>query len=201
MMKRKYKLLSLPLIISVLLISGCMTMQSSQTNNINMNVVNKQLIHLPKPSKLNMNLMATQILNAHYKKRSLVAQVQVEINSKKIALVALGGWGGEVFSIDYDGTTIRSHHLSLPHANIAVQNVLRDFLLTYLPISKLKDQLVTSDIKLHISAKQRIFTLYNKPIIKINYSNINPWVGTVVLHNLAAGYTIKITTISYKKIQ
>ncbi len=198
-MKNKSRILLLIPFAAALLASGCMTMQKSHSQNMNIRVVNGEAMRLPTPAQLHINLHATQILNAKYKQKSLTAQVQVEINNKKLVLVALGSWGGQVFSIDYNGSSIKSSHLKMPNAALGTNSILRDFLLTYVPTKELKRQLIFSHITLTASNKKRVFSVNGKPIIQINYTYKNPWKGTIVLHNFVQRYTIKIKTISYTK--
>lgn len=163
-------------------------------------VIKGQWITLPKPSELSFNVTATQILTAQYKIknkiRSYASQVQVEKTSSKLVLVAVAGWGGEIFSIDYNGVTIKTSSLPMPNATLGIQHVLTDFIFTYASKKELDKILSSTSIKLINKPRERLFVLNGKPIIRINYQNQNPWQGQVVLQNLKLHYTIIIKTIA-----
>ena len=60
-----------------------------------------QWIKLPTLRQLDLNRTATQILTAEYqikdKIQTYTSQVQVETTPEKLVLVAIAGWGGEIF--------------------------------------------------------------------------------------------------------
>lgn len=143
--------------------------------------------------------MPRNTLSATYKKESYTSQVQVELSSKHIILVALGGWGGEVFSIDYDGQTIQSSSLPMPNADMGVKHTLTDFIFTYASPERLRYILAPTDIHLSVQDKKRIFSIDGKPVMEIDYESADPWKGKVVIHNIKLGYTINISTVSIKK--
>ncbi len=198
MMKKHVVLLLL--LFDILLLPGCTTFfRSKSIKSPKVEITKGQWIQLPNPAQLGFNLTATQVLTAQYetkdKTKSYASQVQVEKTPTKLILVAIAGWGGEIFSIDYDGKTIKTSSLPMPHASIGIQHVLTDFIFTYASDNLIKTLLKSTDIKLKLKKQQRIFMLHNTPIIKITYQNKNPWKGTVVLHNLKLHYNITISTI------
>lgn len=184
-------------------LSGCALFRTKAVESPKVEIVKGQWIQLPQPAQLKFNLTATQILTATYniknKVYSYTSQVQVEKTPEHLILVAVAGWGGEIFSINYNGITIKTSSLPMPHANMGVQHVLTDFILTYASSDLLKSLLNSTKIKLKTTKYQRVFLLHNKPIIKINYKTANPWAGPIVLQNLNLHYTIKIATVTYKK--
>ncbi len=187
-------------LLSFLLLSGCTTLfRSNAVESPKVEILKGQWVTLPKPSQLGFNVNATQILTAQYKIKGKIkshtSQVQIEKTPSKLVMVAVAGWGGEIFSIDYNGITIKTSSLPMPNASIGIQHVLTDFIFTYASANELKKMLTSTQIKLISKNRQRIFMLNNKPIIKINYQSKNPWKGEVVLHNLKLQYKITIQTI------
>ncbi len=188
------------LITLAVLLSGCATLFRNKAVDIpKIEIAKNQWIKLPTPRQLDLNRTATQILTAEYqikdKIQTYTSQVQVETTPEKLVLVAIAGWGGEIFSIDYDGTKIKTSSLPMPNAALGITHVLSDFIFTYASSDLLKVILKPTKIRLTIKNRERILTLDNKPIMKIHYQYKNPWKGKVTLRNLALHYTIKITTL------
>ena len=173
--------------------------RSKSVESPKVEIIKGQWITLPIPSQLNFNVTATQILTAQYKIKnkikSYTSQVQVEKTPRKLVLVAVADWGGEIFSIDYNGVTIITSSLPMPNAALGIKHVLTDFIFTYASQQALNKILNSTQIKLIERPRERLFMLNNKPIIKINYQHKNPWQGQVILHNLTLHYAITIKTI------
>ena len=140
------------LIITVMLMNGCSLFQTKQTQSPTVELAPNQTIILPKPSELDFNLMATQILTAEYqingKTETYSSQVEIEKKGSNLVMVALGGWGGEIFSLQYNGTEIKSSSLPMPHANMGIKYALSDFILTYAPERVLHNIFKSTDIKI-----------------------------------------------------
>jgi len=186
----------------IIALSSCALFRSNNEDKPNVTFTKGQTVELPSPLALNFNLTATQILTAEYiikgKKDSYSSQVEIEKNGDKLIMVALGGWGGEIFSIKYNGQKIQSSSLPMPHASMGIKYALTDFILTYAPESVLKKMLQSTNITMQIKPLKRIFILNDKPIISIEYGSKNPWKGKVYLQNFIYHYTISIDTLSVK---
>ena len=186
-------------LVSTYILSGCAVFRTHSEVSPRIEVLPNQWVQLPTPAELGLHLNATQILSATYKKESYTSQIQVELSSKHIILVAFGGWGGEVFSIDYDGQTIQSSSLPMPNADMGVKHTLTDFIFTYASPSLLAHILAPTDIRLSVQGMKRIFSIDDKPAMEIDYEDADPWKGKVMIHNIKLGYTINISTVSVKK--
>jgi len=192
------------LVISILVFAGCASVPHAKKTVITREVTLApgQTVELPTPDKLGFDkVTATQILTAEYqvdgRPSSYTTQVQIEKTPKRLVLVAVAGWGGEIFSIDYQGEKIDASSLPMPNSSMGIQHVLSDFIFTYAPDTLLKTLLKSTDIRLVIKKNERQFLLKDKPILTIQYQYNNPWKGNVVLHNAVLNYTIKISTISF----
>lgn len=180
----------------VILLSGCAVLEPHHTQTPQVNFANKISIQLPAPAALGLNLNATQILTAYAMKKTYTAQVALEMMPKHIVLVALGAWGGQLFSIDYNGKSIKSRRLPIQHGGIGIQQTLLDVILVYGPTHVLRDMLRGTPIQLTVTPLSRVFTISGRPIIKIQYQYKNPWRGKIHLKNFAQHYRINIKTIS-----
>lgn len=188
------------ILLTITLTTGCTILHTKSTATTRLEIMPHQWVALPTPAQLPFNIKATQILTAKYiiKNKTSVysSQVQIEKTPDRLVLVAIAGWGGEIFSINYDGSSIKSSSLPMPNSNIGIKQTLTDFILTYAPQNLLRTMLKTTDIKLIIKPRQRIFTIQNIPITKIDYATDNPWKGDIVLQNFKYHYTIKISTVA-----
>ena len=133
------------------------------------------------------------------KKSVYTSQVQVEKTPEHLVLVALAGWGGEVFSINYDGNSIKTNSMPIPNVGVGIDHTLTDFILTYGDASLLKQMLKKTSIDLVDGPRKRVFLFQGDPIIKINYQHDDPWQGNVTIENLKYKYKINISTILCQK--
>ncbi len=192
------------LLISVMVfnLSGCMFLKKQQVETPRVTVSEGQTIELPTPEQLNLNLTATQIVSAGYvikgETKNYTSEVHVLVTPEKIVMLAVSGWGGQLFSVTYTGHTITSSSLPMPNANMGVEHTLTDFIFTYATPELLSSVLSSTRIKLVLKPNQRIFLIDNQPMMQIDYQNSDPWQGKVVVHNYELNYTVTIETIELK---
>jgi len=177
-------------------LTACVTMHPNPNLTTTITIDQQQTFTLPTPADLNMQLTATQLLSAQYGQKHYTTQIQVEATPQHLVLVALSGWGGQVFAIDYDGKQIHSSSLPMKNSNLGINHALTDFIFTYASPQVINAMLQGSTFTLKASPLQRQILQHGKPIIQINYQNTNPWQGQVTLHNLTLHYTVTITTVS-----
>lgn len=191
------------IIIFSILLSGCAMFKVQQQQTPKVMVFDKQALYLPTPEQLGLNLTAVQIVSADYKIKDVdkhySSEVHVQATPQKLTLVAAAGWGGELFSLQYDGKIIHSSSLPMPNANMGIDHTLTDFIFTYAPQSALNDILAKTNMSLQVTQLQRSFYQNGKKVIQIDYQNVNPWQGTVVLHNIELNYTVTVQTLSVTK--
>ena len=188
--------LSLMFLMIPILFSGCALFKTSNIQAPQVELIKGQSVTLPPPSVFQKNITATQILTATYGQDTYSSQVEVELSPQKLVLVALAGWGGEVFSIVYDGQNIQSSSLPMPHASMGISHTLMDFVLTYAPEDSVKTMLLNTGVTLSVTPLKRTYWFNGKKILSIDYQYPDPWKGSVILHNLYFGYKINIQTLS-----
>jgi hypothetical protein len=188
------------LMILFLALSGCAILKVQQSDTPRVEIAPGQIIQLPTPSQLNFNLTASQIVSAQYtiegKTKTYTSEVQVEATPQQLLLVALSGWGGELFSLRYTGQTIQSSSLPMPNAAMGIKYTLSDFILTQASEPVLLSLLKPTEITVKCMPTQRIFTLHGKKIITIDYQGSDAWHGTVILHNFLFNYEVRVQTLS-----
>ncbi len=189
----------LMLLIGCVLLSSCALLQTHAINTPEVEVFKTQKLKLPIPTELDLNFDVTQILSSQYtikgKKESYVAQVEVEASKQKIVIVAAAGWGGSIFSLVYDGASIDSSSLPMPHADMGVKQSLVDFIFTYAPTKVIHEMLQTTDITMQSHKNQRQFYLNGQLVMQINYKDQQDLYADVQLENFVYHYQIAIKTL------
>ncbi|WP_116964436.1 DUF3261 domain-containing protein [Fastidiosibacter lacustris] len=187
------------LMVCILSLTACTLFKTRAINTPRVEVFKNQWITLPTPQMLDLDFTATQILSATYsikgKAESYITEVQVEVARNKIVLVAAAGWGGSIFSLLYDGKTIESSSLPMPHADMGVKQSLIDFIFTYAPTNVLKTMLADSHITLEVEPNRRLFYIGTQLVMKIDYQNQQDLYSVVHLYNYQYHYQIKIKTL------
>ena len=188
------------LLSSSVLLSGCALFQVKAETTPKLEIAPNQWLQLPTPAQLDLTLEATQILRANYqingRTKTYTSQVQVEANRNRLVLVAISPWGGELFSIDYNGTRIDSTSLPMPNAAMGVKHTLTDFMLTYASPQLIQQLLRNTSIVFQYSQHKRLFLLKGKPFISITYSGKTPWISQIAFKNTLLNYTLYIKTVS-----
>jgi hypothetical protein len=194
----KIKIL-LVLLLAMVVLTGCAVFRKQQVMSLQrLELVKGQWVYLPTPAQLNFNHQSSGILNATYNKKSFTAEVHVEASKHRLVIVALGGWGGEIFSINYDGKHIKTSSLPMPNKSMGVLHTLADFILTHARPKLIRSMLKSTNISLLVKNNERIFMQNGKPIIIIHYENKNTWRGRITIDNLAMHYHIVVTTLESK---
>lgn len=186
----------------VMLLAGCATVHDNNALSPTIVIAPGQIITLPAPAAMGFNVTATQILTAQYtvnqQTKSYSTQLQVEKTPTKLTMVALTGWGGQAFAIDYDGVAIHSSSLPMANTEQGIQHTLADFLMIYAPTQVLNNLFKPTAITLVATPTQRLFKLNNKVIVQVDYQNTIPWKGTIILQNFMYHYQLQINTASYQ---
>lgn len=183
-------------------LSGCALFQKQQSTQPKIAFLADVEITLPPPNALNQNMQLSQIVSATYhingEASNFTAQVEVVVNPQQIMMIAVSGWGGSLFKVDYNGTTIESSSLPMPNANMGVNQTLSEFIISYAPPSVLTSMFANTDIQVEIKPRQRCLYQHGDKIMCVDYSTDQPWLGQVVVHNYHYDYTVKVDTLSYQ---
>lgn len=180
----------------ILLLAGCI----SSTHGPKVELVPGQTVSLPSLGQLHLRGTASQVVSANYHingiDKSTNSEIVIESSTQKLTLLALSPLGNTLFSVVYDGNTIKSAHLPVPHGDIGLQHALTDFLLAYAPADVVQMMLARTNLTLQTLPKQRIVLENQNKIIQIDYSSTDPWQGKVIIHNLLLHYTITVQTVA-----
>lgn len=196
------KIKKIILLIFIVLLSSCSFFQTKQQDDTKVEFLPNTMISLPKPESLGLDMNISQIVSATYhvdgKTSNFSTQVEIVLDKKHIMMVALSGWGGSLFKMNYDGSYIQSSSLPMPNQNMGVKESLIEFIISYAPTPVIKKMFIGTGITLQSKDKQRCLIKDNKKIMCIDYKADKPWLGQVLIHNYHYNYTVKIDTLSYK---
>ncbi|MFC4891683.1 DUF3261 domain-containing protein [Pseudofrancisella aestuarii] len=195
----KIKSLFLVLFISL---SGCAIFENKENTDTKVEFLPNTMVTLPKPNSLDLDMNISQIVSATYhvneKTSNFSTQVEIIVDSKHIMMIALSGWGGSLFKLDYNGNKIESSSLPMPNQNMGVKESLLEFIISYAPSPVVEKMFTGTGIVLQQESKERCLVKDDEKIMCIEYKSEKPWLGSVLIHNYHYNYTVKIDTLSYK---
>jgi hypothetical protein len=194
----KNKLLALIFIIPF--ISSCAMFQTYTTDGVSVDIVPNTTVTLPSPKELNINKNLSQIVSAKYivngKESYFTTHVIATANNKHIIIIALSGWGGTLFKLDYDGSNIISSSLPMPNKNTGVKQSLIEFILSNAPNKVLTKMFEDTNLHIKFENNKRILEDENNTkIIEIDYSKSKNLNDVITIHNYHYNYTVKVTNL------
>ena len=151
------------------------------------------LITLPEPQQLNMDEKLSQIVSATYnadgKESHFSTQIEVVVESKHIMMIALSGWGGSLFKLDYDGSHIQSSSLPMPNQNIGVKQSLTEFIISNAPLGVVKEMFANTGLHIQEKDNERlVLDKDNNKVMTVLYSKD----GDKLIHNYHYNYIVKV---------
>jgi hypothetical protein len=160
-------------------------------------VADSVVLQLPAASELVSSVDATQLVTGAFNGRSYTLQAQLEWRPGSIALAALNVWGATVFSIVYDGGSIRVQGNAALTQGLRPEYVLADILLVFadrptFDSNDAGDRITVDDVTM-----RRTVSRNGVPVIVIDYEDESRWGGSVRFENLERGYVMQIQTLEY----
>jgi len=142
------------------------------------------------PAALGTSISVQQHLKVEREGRTDDLDVALQVEPDAIDVVGLA-FGQRVLTLHYDGKELSSwRHLMLP-SQVRAEDVLEDIQLTLWPADAVAAAL-PSGWQVSEQGKVRTLTLAGEPVMRIVYSGVPRWSGTVVLDNLRYHYKLTI---------
>jgi hypothetical protein len=142
------------------------------------------------PAALGATISVQQHLTVQRGARTDDLDVALQVEPDAIDVVGLA-FGQRVLSLHYDGVKLTSwRHVMLP-AQVRAEDVLEDMQLTLWPASAIAAQL-PSGWRIDEQGLTRTLYLAGEPVMRIAYSGVPRWSGTVQLENLRYHYKLTI---------
>ncbi len=194
----KNKLLVLIFIIPF--ISSCAMFKTDTTDGVRVDILTNTTITLPSPENLHINKNLSQIVSATYtikgKESHFTTHVIATANNKHIIIIALSGWGGTLFKLDYNGSNITSSSLPMPNKNMGIKQSLIEFILSNASSKTLINMFEDTNLHIKFEKDKRILKDENNTkVIEIDYSKDKNLNQVAMIHNYYYNYTVKVTDL------
>lgn len=177
--------------------TSCSTVETRPDLN-SVEVAQAVFLRMPESQGINETIDATQLLVADYGERSFAFEAQLEIRPGSIKIASVNMWGGILFSIDYDGSDLRTQGNSTGQGPDA-QYLLGDVLLTYWDAQWLRERLHGADLKDKRDGLSRTIFRDGVPVIEISYEAADRWTGKTQFTHIERGYVLNIQTVSFSR--
>ncbi len=174
---------------------GCST-GFVKSNVERVEIANAVYLTLPRPEEITQSFDATQLLVADYEERSYSFQAQLEVRPGKITIVAITMWGGTLFSISYDGSTLRTQGMVDQHG-VNAEYLLADVLLTIWDPKWVSSRLQGAALEVSESRDSRTVSRDGEPVIEISYETPDARIGRAQFKHVERGYVLDIRTVEF----
>ena len=142
------------------------------------------------PSALGASISVQQHLKVERNGRTDDLDVALQVEPDAIDVVGLA-FGQRVLTLRYDGKELTTwRHVMLP-SQVRAEDVLEDMQLTLWPVEAIAAAL-PAGWRIAEQGRSRTLYLSDQPIMRITYSGVPRWSGTVVLENLRYHYKLTI---------
>jgi hypothetical protein len=174
---------------------GCSTVVV-QSNVERVEIAKNVYLSLPKAEEITRSFDATQLLVADYEEQSYSFQAQLEVRPGKITIAAITMWGGTLFSITYDGSTLRAQGMIDEHG-VNAEYMLADILLMTWEPEWVNARLQGAVLDISRSNDSRTVSRDGEPVIEIFYDMPDGRTGRTHFKHLERGYALDIRTAEF----
>lgn len=167
----------------MLMVTGCAT-QPPQPERLGLQLA---------PAELGASIVLQQHLTVERNGKIDELDAALEVDESHLQLVGLA-LGQRVLSLDYDGKKLSSwRHFMLPE-QVRAEDILEDIQLTLWPIESIRKALPVG-WRIEDNDLQRTLYKENNVVVRITYSSMPRWNGTVNLVNLRYHYSLIIQSV------
>ncbi len=174
---------------------GC-SMVDIRPNVERIEIANAVYLTLPKTEEITESFDATQLLVIDFEEQSYSFQAQLEVRPGKITIAAIPMWGGTLFSVTYDGSTLRTQGMIDTHG-VNVGFLLADVLLTFWDPAWVSRRLQGAVLEVSESNGRRTVSRDGEPVIEISYELADRWAGRTHFKHRERGYELNIKTVGF----
>lgn len=145
------------------------------------------------PSTLGGERSALQVLHGAFGEHELAFQCVVDANAQQVTLVGLSAQGQRLFSLSYDGRTLKIDSGPQAPAQLDPQRVLADLQLALWPLAALQDAFKGSAWQVSEPAPAtRRLAREGRLVAEVHYASADPWRGRLWLSNFELGYSLAV---------
>lgn len=181
------------LLVVVLSACGTTTVQNEQER---IAIATDVYLQLPSANELSQSFDAVQAIVGEYQDGSYSFAAHIEARPGSISIVGMGGLGGPLFTVNFDGTRIAATGARQARI-INAEYVLADVLLVHWDDEWLNRNLQGASIATAEGGKERFVTRGDELLIGITYDSPNRWGGVANLTHMERQYSLRITTAEF----
>lgn len=145
------------------------------------------------PAALGQAITLQQHLTVERNGRIDELDAALEVDADHLEMVGLA-FGQRVLSLHYDGKELKTWRHALLPAQVRAEDVLEDLQLTMWPLDSIV-QALPAGWKIEDDGLHRTLYLDEVVVLKIHYSGLPRWSGTVRLENLRYKYSLTIQSV------
>lgn len=186
-------------LIALLLAEACVS-----TSNIRpVELTDEQLFHHATPRRLGARVRAEQKIEARYGEKGGTFISVLEVTPEKMTVLAATPTGQRMFTLQLSETgTLDFDPGILQSMGIRPEYIIADIQLIFWPPDAVRDALRESKLTLRVTDTPRVkreVLLDGRPVLDIEYSDKNPWRGSIVFRNFDRKYTFTIVNLNFEK--
>lgn len=141
-------------------------------------------------------IQLVQVLNIDHKGKNHSSQVVLTSKDNTLSIVSLMPFGGEAFRVTYSGFEIKSQAMPFMPKDFDLKFALADIVLIYTENAEKLQSWLSVGSQVVDSGLQREILYQSKPLIRIQYSQVEKFDAKISFVHLVRGYKIQIDPIS-----
>ncbi|OUS26733.1 hypothetical protein A9Q99_16025 [Gammaproteobacteria bacterium 45_16_T64] len=154
-----------------------------------------------KASTFGRSLAITQQVDVSIGSRKFSMIQQTEIDATEIRLAGLSHFGSPFFTLQYIGTHLISEKMPLLPDAFHVPVVLRDFQLSFWPLTELRAIYRAKGYDIVERDKQRILLKDGGEIITVHYQYSDKMLGKADFEHHQLGYRVVFNTVDVQRLE
>ena len=170
---------------AALLLCGCASVATTRL---------PPLANLPllPPAALGATRSVQQVLHVAYGDQGATLSAVLTVTPQNVQVIGLNAVGLRLFTLDYDGTTLKSERLPGLPEQIDPARVLADLELAFWPLTALQGALHDAGYQVtEPFARTRRLERDGKLVAEVHYAG-DPWSGRLWLSNFQFGYSLAV---------
>ena len=152
-----------------------------------------ELFPLLAPETLGTSQSVQQVLNVAYADKEATLTAVLTATPQHVQVIGLNAVGVRLFTVDYDGVSVKSERLPGLPDQIEPQRMLADLQLAFWPLPTLQQALQGSTYEVgEPTPGTRRLKRAGKLAAEVHYADDHPWSGRLWLANYAFGYSLAV---------
>lgn len=179
-------------LVIILLISGC----AVKPHAVQTTIAPGLLFTLPPLEQDAHSFEAAQVVFGNAGPEPIQFQTQIKAGGGEIVVVVLDSLGRRGLMIQWDEAGVSTDVAPWVPAEVRPLNILADIVIAHWPAPAVRAGLKGTGARVEQIGGTRIISFAGREIVRVDYDPgfDPPWGGSLVIKNLAMGYTLKIAS-------